>query len=159
MQEEEQDSKAIWLEAEKAFDSKNYVLAFSLYKKSADLGNVASMNTLGMMYGGGYLQPVDNFKSLEWHMKAFEKDGSCISCFNIGITYRHLGEIAKSKEWFLKALEKGDDDAALELAKLYMVSEKEVETVRHYLNQAINSDSVCESTVEEATALLAALDE
>ena len=159
MKDEEKDSEAICLEAEKAFDSEDYELAFSLYQKSADLGNVWSMNALGIMYGGGYVQPVDNLKSLEWHMKAFEKDGSSSLCINIGITYRNMGEIAKSKEWFLKALEKGDDEAALELAKLYMVSEKEVETVRYYLNHVINGTNVCENSVEEATALLASLDE
>jgi TPR repeat protein len=64
------------------------------------------------------------------------------------------GDIRKSKKWFEKAIKSGDGSAALQLAKLYMVSDKEKDTVKFYLKHAINNENMCEADIEEAEKLL-----
>ncbi len=44
--------------------------------------------------------------------------------------------------------------ACLQLAKLYMVSDKEILTVKKYLLAAIDSTNICEESVEEASNIL-----
>ncbi|MNT94213.1 hypothetical protein D3C72_2358490 [compost metagenome] len=74
---------------------------------------------------------------------------------NIGISYRCMGDMVSAKRWFLRALDAGDAEAALQLAKLYMVSDLEVATVRKYLQIAIDSANALDETKLEARQLLA----
>ena len=95
-------------------------------------------------------------RAIEWELKAIDA-GDVTAMNNVGISYRIKGDIVKSKYWFEKALEAGEDGAALELAKLYMVSEKELGKVKEYLLKVISSSNVCEAEVEEAQQLLVEL--
>ena len=72
----------------------------------------------------------------------------------ICITYRNLGDVRTARYWFEKAVAFGDGDAALELAKLYMVSDKEIEDVKRYLKIAAESDDISPASREEAERLL-----
>jgi TPR repeat protein len=89
-------------------------------------------------------------------MKAIEA-GELTSLLNLAITYRMRGDMVSAKHWFEKALDSGDPEAALQLAKLYMVSEKEHETVRRYLELVINDELSLEVSREEAVDLLKGL--
>ena len=139
-----------------ALDIENYLLALEYFSKSSDLGSASAMNNLGYMHSSGLGTAVDFSISTAWHMKAIEH-GDDSSFSNIAINYRCLGDIRQSRKWFEKALCVGDADAALELAKLYMISDKETETVRHYLNIVVNNDQCCESSIEESLELLKGL--
>ena len=59
---------------------------------------------------------------------------------------------------FEKAIAEGDGDAALDLAKLYMVSDLESANVKKYLILAKNSRNVVESYRIEAERLLNEID-
>ena len=81
--------------------------------------------------------------------------------YNLAVSYRHLGDIRQARYWFEKSFasrEGGDGSAALALAKLYMVSDKETETVIKYLRIACACEpyeTISLDEFEEAQRLLA----
>ena len=111
------------------------------------------MVMLGVMYGSGRGVEIDFKKSIEWDEKAAAA-GSASALLNLGITYRTIGDSVKAKYWFEKSLDAGDVEAALHLAKLYMISELEVEKTNKYLHIIINSTDALEVTRDEAVELL-----
>lgn len=147
------NTEEIYLHADTAYDAGNFEEAFALFLKAAEHGDCNAMCRIALMYesGDGTLSDIE--ESIYWDLKAIE--GGCnTSLLNLAITYRHLGEIRKSKHWLEKSLGTGDGEAALELAKLYSVSDKEIATVINYLNIAIASDNLTEASREEALELL-----
>ncbi|WP_339133399.1 MAG: tetratricopeptide repeat protein [Candidatus Electrothrix sp. GW3-4] len=146
----------LFIEADKAYDEGDYVKAFELFNKAARMGDDSSMSRIALMYYSGDGVDVDIETSIEWDKKAVEA-GSFTSLLNLAVTYRALGDIKKAKYWFEKSLAAGNGEAALQLAKLYMVSDKEVETVRKYLRIAIEHDNMYEESVDEAKLLLVTL--
>ena len=128
--------------------------AFKLFKEGAENGNADCMINLASMYTCGEGVRCDYDKAIEWERRAQDSGHSCAK-INLGISYRIKGDLRQARCWFEKALDDGDGDAALHLAKLYMVSDKEADRVKGYLTIAINSDPMCEDSIEEAKMLLA----
>lgn len=147
------DNDELFRQADEQYDLGNLEGAFKLFLEAAEQGDISAMSRLAMMYGAGEGAPQDVEKSIEWDLKSIEL-GDSISMLNLGITYRMKGDILKTKYWFERALAAGDGEAALQLAKLYMVSDKEQKNIRYYLNVAINHDSINEMSQEEACELL-----
>ncbi|WP_052417426.1 tetratricopeptide repeat protein [Cellvibrio mixtus] len=137
-------------------ESGNYADAFTAYLEDATAGCAHSMLRLGLMYTRGEGVNCDYDKAIEWELKAAEA-GEVIAYLNLGISYRIKGDILSAKFWFEKAIGAGDGSAAIELAKLYMVSTKEKAKVWKYLNFAINAANMCEADIDEARGLLAKL--
>jgi uncharacterized protein len=140
-------------EASDEWDKGNFDNAINLFLSLAEEGDVSSMEKLACIYGDGIGVDFDFEKSVYWDKKAIES-GSLVSLGNLAITYRTKGDIQNAKKWFEKAIEAGDGDAAFELAKLYMVSEKENEKIVDLLNIAINSEDLVDDSLEEAKSLL-----
>jgi uncharacterized protein len=138
-----------FLQADTAYDAGDFAEAFRLFLQAAELGNCDAMCRIALMYETGEGTKPDVEKSIYWDLKAIDA-GSTASLINLGITYRRLGHIRKAKYWFEKSLETGDGESALELAKLYSVSDKESDTVKHYLEIAISSNRLSEASLEEA---------
>ena len=143
----------LFTQGDEAYEKGNFEMAFSLFMKAAEKGDTSAMNRVASMYtcGEGVICNYD--KSIDWERKALEL-GDRSSIINLGITYRIKGDIRQAKDCFENAFEQGDGEAALELAKLYMVSDKELDKVIEYLNLVLNSQNVCEDSVEEAKILL-----
>lgn len=139
-------------QADAAYDAGDSSEAFRLFLAAAESGNCDAMCRVAVMYESGEGVEYDVEKSIFWDLKAIDA-GSTSSLINLGITYRRLGDIRKAKYWFEKSLETGDGEAALELAKLYSVSDKESATVKRYLQIAISSDRLSENSLEEAKRL------
>lgn len=135
------------------YEGGDFKKAFSLFLNAAEGGSVDAMERLASMYGAGEGTGLDFEKSIYWDKKAVD-NGSILSLLNLGITYRSVGDIRLSKSWFEKALAAGDGEAALQLAKLYMVSEKEAGIVVGLLNAAIDSKTLCDASLEEASKFL-----
>ncbi|MFC5473458.1 tetratricopeptide repeat protein [Paraherbaspirillum soli] len=146
------DEVDIFLQADAAYDTGDLASAFNLFLQAAEKGNCDAMCRIALMYESGEGIACDIDKSIYWDLKAIDA-GSTTSLLNLGITYRRLGNIRKAKYWFEKSLETGDGEAALELARLYSVSDKEIDTVKRYLNIAISSNSLSEASLEEAREL------
>lgn len=128
--------------------------AFQEFSAGAHAGDASCMTRLALLYTLGQgVDRCDFDKAIEWELKAHAA-GVSAAQFNLGITYRMKGDLIEARRCFEKALSAGDNSAALELAKLYLVSPKEVETVRAYLHLVLADESMCESDQKEARALL-----
>ncbi|MCX4030520.1 sel1 repeat family protein [Endozoicomonas sp. SM1973] len=147
------DNDTLFQKADELHEKGDFKSAFHMFLKAAENGDSSCMLRVALMYSCGEGVECDYDKAEEWELKAVDC-GDISGMKNLGITYRIKGDIRKSKEWFEKALKAGDGSAALELAKLYMVSEKETKTVMKYLQIAISSKNMCESDIEEAEDLL-----
>jgi uncharacterized protein len=135
------------------YEAKNYQAAFSFLEKAANLGDSMAMTQLALMYDAGEGVAADVEKSIEWDKKAIAL-GSSTSMLNLGITYRKLGQIREAKWCFENALKLGDEQAALELARLYSVSDKERDTVKEYLRIAIASNNLSFDSEHEARQMM-----
>lgn len=129
--------------------------AFEAFSAGANAGDASCMTRLALLYTlGKGVDCCDLDKAVEWEMKAHEAGGSQAQ-FNLGITYRMKGDLLEARACFENALSAGNKSAALELAKLYIVSPKEAATVKAYLDLVLADESLCDSDREEARALLA----
>lgn len=147
------NSEALFSQADEQYELGNFNTAFELFLKAAVQGDLSAMSRVACMYSDGEGTTRDYEKSIEWDLKAAEA-GSDTSMLNLAITYRALGDMRSAKKWLEKSLDAGNGEAALCLAKLYMVSDKEADKIQHYLNIAINHDSICKSSKDEADNLL-----
>lgn len=128
--------------------------AFEEFSAGATAGDAFCMSRLALLYTlGKGVDCCDYDKAIEWETKAHEA-GDTSAQLNLGITHRMKGDLLEARACFEKALRAGDNSAALELAKLYVVSPKESETVRYYLDLVLADDSLCEADREEATRLI-----
>ena len=144
------NSSEVFDAADLAYDNEDYLTAFSLFQQAGDSD---AMSRLAEMYESGVGVKRNVELSIFWDMRAISA-GNKTSLLNIGITYRRLGDIKSAKMWFEKSYALGDAEAALELAKLFSISDKEIETVRFYLNEVISSECVTQDSIDEAKKLM-----
>jgi TPR repeat protein len=148
------NAKSIFEAGSSAYEKGHFRKAFKLFKEGAENGDADCMIKLAIMYTCGEGVCCDYDDAIKWERRAV--DAGCIyAMINLGISYRIKGDLVLARSWFEKALDNGDGEAALHLAKLYMVSDKEVERIKKYLIIAMNNEQTCEYSVEEARTLLA----
>lgn len=135
-----------------------YKEAFEEFLRLAVEGDTSAMTRVACMYCDAEGVDSNLEQSIFWDKKAAEL-GNPTGFFNLGITYRNIGDMRNAKKYLLKALEDDDGEPALQLAKIYMISELETEKVIEYLTQAINSDFISQYSYEEALGLLKELTE
>jgi TPR repeat protein len=145
-------AEELYARADALDDTGAHADAFALFRQLAEQGHVEAMSRVALMYEIASGTPYDREQSIAWDMRAIAA-GSELSRFNLAITYRRQGNIREAKRWFEDALVHGDGEAALELAKLYTVSDLERQTVARYLDLALNSDSLTPQSREEAEEL------
>lgn len=137
--------------------------AFRLFMRLAATENSteksAAMGWIATMYSDSKFLPQQLDKSIKWDTKAIQSAGDYKSFHRLAITYKLAGDMQGAKYFYEKALASGyDDGAALDLAKLYNVSEKETPRVKDLLKIVIKSKYVCQADVEEAQDLLEELE-
>ncbi len=149
---------ALFIEANKSHESGRYKRAFRIflhlatrYEHTAAMGNLARMYELGE----GTQRDLD--ASLMWDRKAAAL-GCAIARHNLAIYHRGRGDTVAARDIFQTLLDEGNDDAALELARMYAVSPLETKRVIRYLERALRSkDGLTPHEREEAETLLAGL--
>jgi uncharacterized protein len=119
----------------------------------AGQGGTSSMGRVAIMYDNGEGVTPSFAQSVHWDKRAIAA-GCQTSLFNLGITYRRHGFIIDARDQFEVSLASGNNDAALELAKLYSASNKELDTVEYYLKLVLADDTLSEDSIEEAAAML-----
>ena len=147
------EHEALYNQADEDRAAGNDERAFATFSMLAEAGHADAMLQLALMYSTGSGIRFDMATAIEWERRAAEA-GSKIALLNLGISYRHIGEIVLARETFEKAAALGDDEACLELAKLFSVSTRETDTVLRYLRRVIASDGVTEASQEDAEYLL-----
>jgi tetratricopeptide (TPR) repeat protein len=129
--------------------------ALKEFTAGAESGDPSCMTRLAHMYSlGEGMVRIDLDVAEFWERKAGSA-GDLTALFNLAITLRNRGRVSEARQYFELALDSGDISAALELAKLYMVSPKEQDTVRKYLDLCLADSALLESEQEEAHKLLA----
>ncbi|MBR6975323.1 MAG: sel1 repeat family protein [Ottowia sp.] len=136
-----------------------YAEALQIYLALAERGDTGAMLSAAGLYTGGRGVEIDYDKAMELEKRAADA-GEAHAFYNLAVSYRHLGDIRQARHWFEKAFASGelDGSAALALAKLYMVSDKETDTVIKYLRVACACEpyeTIPLAEFEEAQRLLA----
>ena len=137
-----------------------YAEALQIYLALVERGDTRAMLSAANMYAAGRGVEIDYDKVMELEKRAADA-GNTTAFYNLAVSYRHLGDIRQARHWFEKAFaseEGGDGSAALALAKLYMVSDKETDTVIKYLRVACACEpyeTISLDEFEEAQRLLA----
>lgn len=139
--------------ADMAYERGEKEKAAVLFLQAANAGDNNAMSRIALMYSEGEGVEKSIEKSIEWDLKAIQK-GNTSSMLNIAITYRTIGNILESKKWLETAIEAGNHEAALDLAKLYMVSNMKDDKISSLLFSIIKSNSVSEECKEEAAFLI-----
>lgn len=144
---------SIFNEAYRLYEKGNHKASFEVFSQGAEAGDSSCMVWLGILYGDGVKEDKQNSNEIYWYKKAWEKrDPSAPS--NLAIVYKNKNEFAEAEKWFMVAIENGDGDANLELAKMYIIMEKDNSIIRKFLQDTIDSVSVTEKSIEEAHELL-----
>ena len=138
-------------------DAGKYRKAFKIFRKLAKR-NTYAMVSLANLYSGGFGIEYSFEKIVKWEKKAAEQGDDC-GMINLGTTYRRAGDVRTAKAWYEKALQAGDGSAALEIAKMYLISDLETKRVKNYLHRALEVGQLCEADEEEIQALLEELGE
>jgi len=105
--------------ANEAVDSGNYEKAISLYKKSANKGDLESQVELGYVYKLGELDTkIDSEESLKWFLKA-AKSGDSEGQFQAASFYITKGDFKEARRWLGKAAKQDNSNAMCLLGDLY----------------------------------------
>jgi uncharacterized protein len=127
--------------------------AFRLYLAAAKSGDSGSQLNVGNLYDAGRGVRRNRVAALYWYRRAYRR-GSSSAASNIGIMWRNEKKLKRALEWFQKAVRLGDDEANLEIAKHYLLDERNPGKAIPHLEKVCHSNCVTEAGVEEATKLL-----
>lgn len=141
-----------------AHDAGQYRKAFRIFMKAALEDEVNGMGWVAAMYSGADICTRRLDKAMQWDIQAIEH-GDCVGLGNLAVSYWMVGDLQASRHFLEQALAAGDNSAALKLAKLYSVSDKETARVRRLLKVVFSDENaVAPIDLEEAQVLLDELD-
>lgn len=149
----ESAAKALFVRADKMWNKGNLRLAFDLFVKAAEAGDVGAIQNVGYFYDLGIGVRRNRTKALHWYTRAY-RHGDASSAKNIGTVWRDLGKPERALSWFQRAVKMGDDDANLEIAKYYLQHGRRPAKAIMFLERVRQSKKSSESSIEEAEALL-----
>jgi TPR repeat protein len=130
--------------------------ALPLLLKGAKAGNTACQILLGNYLSDGQKEiPIDQKRAVYWYKQAYKR-GSSIAASNLAITYRKQGDVDEACRWFELAVESGDNEAHLALAKIWLHDrENKLKAIKH-LKAVFQGDlrNVSEQGRDEARTML-----
>jgi len=104
---------------QKFSDECRHVKAFPVLLEAAKLGDEEAQVELGYDYAYGMSGAVDEDEALRWWKRAY-KQGSLAAAFNLGMFFRDAKQWKKALKWFERAVQAGDDDGTVEIAKIHL---------------------------------------
>lgn len=145
--------------ADQQYERGEFRSAFRLFQAAAKQGNSSSQLNLGYLYKNGIGVAANRDLALYWLRRAYRR-GSAPAAHNIGMILSDEQKTSQALKWYERAVNKGDGDANLAIAKIYMVAKgDEVQAIR-YLRQTLRADpnTVLGESREEAKRLLEGLE-
>ena len=127
--------------------------AFRLFLAAANAGSDDARAVVAQFYDQGIGVKASEEAALRWYRLAY-RSGNALAANNLGVIWRDRGKIDRALMWFLRALELGDEDANLEIAKIYLNAKSSPEKATQYLRNACTGKFVTDGSKEEARALL-----
>lgn len=143
----------MFLEAERQWEGGKLRSAFRLLLRSAKAGESGAQLNLGYMYDTGAGMKRNRAKAMYWYRRAY-RNGCASAANNIGTIFRDEDEPETALAWFERAIRMGDDDAHLEIAKLYLGPLGDMRKAVVQLRRTIAGVVVCEASRDEARMLL-----
>lgn len=152
--------------AEKQWSDGDLRAAFKLFLAAAKAGWVPAFSTVAHFYDNGWGVKTNIDAALHWYTRAYSEnaawyraahrrvDSDSTSANNIGCILRDRGERRKAIVWFQRAVNLGDGDANLNIAKIYLSNQRDRRKAIHYLQKTIKAAYVTDGSIEEAKALL-----
>ena len=128
-------------------------IAFRLFLAAAKADVVPAFNIVASFYDKGSGVRANERAALHWYRRAYEAEKNPVAANNIGCIWRDRNQLTKARLWLRRAVKLGDDDANLNIAKIYLRT-KDQEKAIHYLNKTRKSRRVTEGSKEEARLLL-----
>lgn len=134
----------------------NLRTAFQIFLKAAKAGNAASQLNVGHFYDEGIGVRANRPAALYWFKRLYRRRKDAAAAANIGTIWRDQGNSKRALRWFEKAIGLGDEDANLDIAKLYL-SQQDIDKAIPYLEKTLKSNNITEASAEEARSLFDAL--
>jgi uncharacterized protein len=93
--------------------------AFLLFLDAAKLGDEEAQVSVGYAYAYGIFRKANVDEALRWWKRAY-RQGSWAAAFNLGMFFRDAKQWAKAVKWFERAIQGGDEDGLVEIAKIHL---------------------------------------
>ncbi len=140
--------------AQDAESNGRYKKAFSIYLRGIRSGEFGCELNLGYCYDNG-IGVRKNKKKAAFHYKKCSDRGEFSGAANLALVYRKHGKERLAERYLQIALDLGDSDAALDLAKISL-KKGDVEKAGKYLDIVVGSrrDEVTPSARDEAVDML-----
>jgi TPR repeat protein len=127
--------------------------AFRLFLAAAKAGMVPASEIVGQFYDHGIGVKADQDLALYWYRRAY-RHGYDSAANNIGCVWRDRKKVSRALVWLHRAVKLGDDDANLNIAKIYLRDNRSLKKAILYLKKVYRSRYVTEGSKEEARLLL-----
>lgn len=127
--------------------------AFRYFLAAAKMGMTSAFRTVGHFYDSGEGVKADPDEALYWYKMA-ARNGEWDAANNIGCILRDRGKQTGAIAWFKRAVKLGDGNANLNIAKIYLKSNRDMRKAIAFLTRASKSPWATEDAKEEARLLL-----
>lgn len=121
---------------ERLSDQGDNAKAFRSFLDAAKLGDEEAQVSVGYAYAYGIFRNVDVDKALRWWKRAYGQ-GSWAAAFNLGMFFRDSKQWANSVKWFERAMQAGDEDGLIEVAKIHLRYAGDRASGLRYLKRAV----------------------
>src|SRR6266567_3860793 len=141
--------------AEQAWRQGRLNSAFRLFLSAAKNGDYRAFETIGYFYDDGVGTKRKKDDALYWYRRA-HRNGSFMAANNVGAIYRDRKDWKRAVEWFHRAVELGDGDANLNIAKTYLRRTADAAKALRYLKRTLQAkpSDVTDGSKQEARRLL-----
>jgi TPR repeat protein len=147
---------ALYTKAFSQYECGNYRSALHLFLSGAKRGDPSAQNMVGYFYDTGVGIRPNRSTALNWYRRAY-RHRSRAAAGNIGTIFRDERNSKRALFWFRRAVQLGDADSNLEIAKLLLSDTgSDVKGAIKHLMRAIKAkpSDVTEDSREQARRLL-----
>lgn len=154
----------LFVTGDAAEEAGEFGVARFFFQQGSALGCDNCLGRLAHLYDVGIGVEIDKAFAMRCYRKAWRLGGKFIYANNIAILYREQGDLKAMVRWYKRAIERGDEDARVQLAKCYLHGigvRKSVSAAALHLRIAIKAEvyyDITEAGREEAESLLRAIE-
>jgi TPR repeat protein len=142
-----------YLRAEEYWRRGRLRAAFRCFLAAARAGVAPAFETVAQFYYFGEGVKANEKAALQWYRRA-ARNGCSHAANNIGCILRDRGKVNRALKWFARAVDLGDDDAHLNIARIYLRQRPDSKRAIRHLGKVCRSQNVTEGSQEEALRLL-----
>ena len=151
-------AETLWQVACNLWDRKRFKQAFQFMSEAAEAGCDSAQVDLGYFYDVG-IGVAKNPKLAKFWYRRSAAAGNAAGAYNLGILYRDLQRKTTARAWFNRAIELGDEDGHIELARMHMSSRRvNHRAAKQHLRTVLRSKKSHPDSKRTAAALLAEIE-